>query len=99
MSGEYDGTKKYQVVFVDEYDNWFLIGFFNDLDEALPGVNGHLALYEADPDEGDKPQKVWLGEGSPFGELAERPGSFSSVFDVNVDVPEGCVQVRGFVLR
>lgn len=47
----YDGSHKYQVVFVDEYSNWWLCGFYDDLNEALPQANAFLSQYKSDPSE------------------------------------------------
>lgn len=90
---EYDGTKKYEVVFVDEYNNWYLVGFFDSLEDAKPLVNSHLSMYQD-----ENGQTIALGVGETP-DLAERPGTLGPVFDVIIDVPEGHVQVRGFVLQ
>lgn len=98
----YDGSHKYQVVFVDEYNNWWLCGFYDDLKEALPQVNSFLSLYEPDKDAyedvGETDGPLWLGEGSPFGDIGEYAGTIGSVFDITLYSPCGSVQVRGFVL-
>lgn len=97
---EYDGSHKYQVVFVDEYENWWLCGFYDNLKEALPQVNAFLSQYEPDKDAycedevADGP--LWLGEGSPFGDLTEYAGTLGPVFDITLYATCGTIQVRGF---
>lgn len=38
--------KKYQVFIQDEWNNLWLMGFYDTLDEALPDVNSFLEVYE-----------------------------------------------------
>ena len=89
----YDGKFKYEVVFVDEYSNWFLVGFFDSLAEAKPLVNEYLSLYE---DEEGRTVELGVND-TP--DLTEVPNTFGPTFDMCIDVPEGYVQVRGFVFR
>lgn len=104
MNGEYDGSHKYQVVFVDEYDNWWLCGFYDKLSDSLEQVNSYLSQYKANPDQDSDDESEesmvtpWVGENSPFGDLAEQAGTFGPTFCIQIHVPEGCVQVRGFTL-
>lgn len=93
---EYDGSHKYQVVFVDEYNNWYLCGFYDNLSDALPQVNAYLEGYEGYAD-GDEPTAghIWLGEGSPFGDLEEYAGTIGPVFDRTFSTPSGEIQIRG----
>ena len=90
--------KKYQVVFVDEYNNWYLVGFFDKLEDAVPEVNAYLESYELEEDEegntGFVPQ---FGKDASLGELTEYASTFSSCFDRIIDTTCGCVQVRGFI--
>ena len=89
-------NKKYQVVFVDEYNNWYLIGFFNNLKDAEPELNDCLKGYEMDDEDydGKEPQ---FGEGESLGELTEYAGTFNPVFDRTISTTCGYVAVRGFV--
>ena len=90
--------KKYQVVFVDEYNNWYLIGFFNDLREAEPGLNEMLRDYVGYDDDGNKCE-FQFGDDTVLGHLVEYPGTFSPVFDRILDADVGCIQVRGFIFE
>lgn len=40
------GLKKYEVIIQDEWNNLWLMGFYNALDEALPDVNSFLEVYD-----------------------------------------------------
>lgn len=93
---DYDGSHKYQVVFVDEYNNWWPCGFFDGLAEALPQVNAYLSMYKPDEGEGEGDGPIWLGPDSPFGDLTEYAGTLGPCFDRAFSTPEGTVEVRGF---
>lgn len=84
--------RKYQVVFVDEYDNWYEVGWYDDLEEAEEPLNDYLKLYK--DEDGNVPE---FGEGTNLGHLEEYPSTFTFCFDRFIDVDCGCVQVRGFV--
>ena len=85
--------KKYQVVFVDEYNNWYLVGFYDKLREAEKDVNEYLKTYV--DEETNEP--LWVGEHSPFGELTEYASTYGSCFDKEFCTPEGCIEIRGFI--
>lgn len=87
--------KKYEVVFVDEYNNWYLVGFYDKLREAEKDVNEYLKTY-VDEETGEP---LWFGsdENSPCGELTEYASTYGYCFDRILDTPEGCIQVRGFI--
>ena len=97
----YVTNKKYQVVFVDEYNNWYLIGFFNNLKDAEPELNNCLHGYELDDveidDEDMEDTEPQFGEGKSLGELTEYAGTFNPVFDRTICTTCGYVAVRGFV--
>ena len=94
----YVSNKKYQVVFVDEYNNWYLVGFFDKLEDAVPEVNAYLESYELEEDEeGNTGVVPQLGKDASLGELTEYASTFSSCFDRIIDTTCGCVQVRGFI--
>lgn len=88
--------KKYQVVFVDEYNNWYLVGFFDNLRDAEPQLNSMLEGYIGYDEDGNK-IKLQFGDDTELGPLVEYAGSFSPVFDRILDADVGCIQVRGFV--
>lgn len=92
--------KKYQVIFVDEYNNWYLIGFFDDLKEAEPSLNsyleGYLAYGEDDEEEVWQPQ---FGDDKPLKHLHEYPSTLGSCFDRIIDTTCGAIQIRGFIYR
>lgn len=94
---EYNGSHRYQVVFVDEYNNWWLCGFYDNLAEALPDVNAYLRMYQLeDPEEGQE-GPIWLGPDSPFWDLTEYASTCGPCLDATFSTPEGTVEVRGFV--
>ena len=82
----------YQIVMQDEYDNLYLLGFYESLDDAIEDINGFISVYEED---GAIPIKK--------GDLAEYASTFGSCFDREIeweneeDCP-GTIMVRGFVL-
>ena len=87
--------KKYEVVFVDEYNNWYFVGFFDTLEEAEPELNTYLREY-TDEETGEP---LELSDTSSLGRLTEYPSSFDYCFDRIIDVPEGCIQIRGFIFE
>ena len=89
-------NKKYQVVFVDEYNNWYLVGFFDNLEDAVPEVNSYLETYECDEDDeiSGVPQ---FGKDGNLGELTEYASTTSFCFDRIIDTTSGCVEVSGFI--
>ena len=92
-SDGYVVSHKYQVVFVDEYNNWYLIGFFNDLHDAEPFIRDFLNGYEFE-DDGELSQEELLERAC---HLEEYPSTFSTCFDKCIDTTCGCVEVRGFI--
>ena len=90
--------KYYQVIFVDEYDNFYDLGNFKNLADAEPAVNDYLRQYrlseEDDIDPGAVPE---FGFNKNQDRLTEYPGTFGPVFDRNINVEEGYVAVRGFI--
>jgi hypothetical protein len=90
--------KIYQVMFVDEYNNNWLLGLYGDLDDAIPDINRHLSVY------GD-------GVALEAGDVKEYVSTFGSAFDTDLETVfegkgldyEKCdglcgCYVRGFVL-
>ena len=92
----YVSNKKYQVIFVDEYNNFYLIGFFDNLRDAEADVNSYLKGYELDDDEnyGMEPK---FGDGCSLGPLEEYAGTFSPVFDRSFSTTSGYIGIRGFI--
>lgn len=88
--------KRYQVVFVDEYNNWEMLGFFDSLAEVEPTLNEYLKNYEND-DEDIEGDKLYFGDDAPLGRLVEYPSTLHSCFDRLLQTTEGEVQIRGFI--
>ena len=90
---------KYQVIFVDEYNNFYHLGFFNDLKDAEPELNAYLEDYEAYDETTGDIVKIQFGDAGHLGHLREYPSTFSSCFDTIIDTTCGCVQIRGFIFN
>ena len=91
--------KKYQVVFVDEYNNWWLVGFFDNLRDAEPQVNEFLNGQCGYDDEGCEVEHLAFGEDAPLGHLEEYPSSFGRCFDRIIEADVGVLEVRGFIFE
>lgn len=82
----------YEVMMQDEYDNLYLLGFYESLDDALDDINGFIGAYD---DDGAIPLEK--------GDLAEYASTFGTCFDREIeweneeDCP-GTIMVRGFIL-
>lgn len=80
----------YEIVMQDEYDNLYLLGFYQSLDDAIEDINGFIGAYD---DDGAIPFKK--------GDLAEYASTFGTCFDREIewenegDCP-GTLMVRGF---
>ena len=82
----------YEVMMQDEYDNLYLLGFYESLDDALEDINDFISVYDED---GAIPLKK--------GDLAEYASTFGLCFDreiewKNEDDCPGSVMIRGFTL-
>lgn len=82
----------YEIVMQDEYDNLYLLGFYESLDDAIEDINGFISVYDED---GAIPIKK--------GDLAEYASTFGSCFDreiewKNEDNCPGSIMIRGFIL-
>lgn len=82
----------YQIVMQDEYDNLYLLGFYESLDDAIEDINDFISAYYED---GAIPLKN--------GDLAEYASTFGSCFDreiewKNEDDCPGSIMIRGFIL-
>ena len=89
-------NQKYEVMFIDEYNNMYLIGFFNNLQDAVPELNNMLKGYEAVDEETGEVFEPQLGD-EHIGDLTEYVSTYGTCFDKDICVQEGCVQIRGFV--
>ena len=82
----------YEVMMQDEYDNLYLLGFYESLDDAIEDVNDFIGAYD---DDGAIPLER--------GDLAEYASTFGTCFDreiewENGDDCPGTIMVRGFIL-
>ena len=87
-----DDAPMYQIVMQDEYDNLYLLGFYESLDDAIEDINDFISAYYED---GAIPLKK--------GDLAEYASTFGSCFDreiewKNEDDCPGSIMIRGFIL-
>lgn len=87
-----DDAPMYQIVMQDEYDNLYLLGFYESLDDAIEDINDSISAYYED---GAIPLKK--------GDLAEYAPTFGSCFDreiewKNEDDCPGSIMIRGFIL-
>ncbi len=99
MKIELNDNIKYQVVFVDDYGNWYLIGFFDNLADTEDEVNSYLEQYESDQEEYPGATELRFGENTVLGRLTEYANTFGSCFNRIINTCEGCVEVRGFVFK
>ena len=82
----------YEVMMQDEYDNLYLLGFYESLDDSIEDINGFIGAYV---DDGAIPLEK--------GDLAEYASTFGTCFDREIeweneeDCP-GTIMVRGFIL-
>lgn len=82
----------YEVMMQDEYDNLYLLGFYESLDDAIEDINDFIGAYD---DDGAIPLEK--------GDLAEYASTFGTCFDREIeweneeDCP-GTIMVRGFIL-
>ena len=87
-----DDAPMYQIVMQDEYDNLYLLGFYESLDDSIEDINGFIGAYD---DDGAIPLEK--------GDLAEYASTFGTCFDREIeweneeDCP-GTIMVRGFIL-
>ena len=82
----------YESVMQDEYDNLYLLGFYESLDDAIEDINDFISAYYED---GAIPIKK--------GDLAEYASTFGACFDreiewKNEDDCPGSIMIRGFIL-
>lgn len=84
--------KLYQVIFQDEYNNLYMLGFYKDLRDSIQDINKELDSYDIVIEEED---------------LKLYPSTFSECFDLSIrnidryedndDIPD--IYVRGFVFE
>ena len=82
----------YEIVMQDEYDNLYLLGFYESLDDAIEDINDFISAYYED---GAIPlKKVDLAEyASTFGSCCDREIEWK-----NEDDCPGSIMIRGFIL-
>ena len=90
---------KYEIVFVDNYNNWYLIGFFDNLIDAETEVNSYLKDYTPDKEEYPYATNLCFGEDTALGHLTLCPSTFGYCFDRTISTEEGGIEVRGFILN
>lgn len=78
--------KKYEVIFVDEWDNWHFLGFFDKLEEADPIASDCIKDYNGED-----------GKPIQFDGLFEYPSTFGYCFDRIFETECGSIQIRGFI--
>lgn len=87
--------KVYEVIFVDVWDNFIFLGFFDDLKKAVPHINGELSVYGEQYVLKEEDLKVYP---STYNECFDI--QFSQYFEENEDNEDdevfGC-SVRGFI--
>ena len=77
--------KKYIVFTQDEWNNNYLMGFYDNLDDAIPDINDWLEIYDLELEKGD---------------LVEYPSTFGTVFDKELETEDETVlMIRGFILK
>lgn len=77
--------KKYIVFTQDEWNNNYLMGFYDDLDDAIPDINDWLEVYNIKLNKGD---------------LVKYPSTIGSAFDKEIETEDGTfLMVRGFILK
>lgn len=87
-----DDAPLYEVMMQNEYDNLYLLGFYESLDDSIEDINGFIGAYD---DDGAVPLKK--------GDLAEYASTFGTCFNREVeweneeDCP-GTIMIRGFIL-
>lgn len=77
--------KKYQVIIQDEYNNLYMVGFYDKLDDSIEEINKYLDVYGVQLKKGD---------------LVEYPGTYDNRFDLELsDLFEGKEEVEGIMIR
>ena len=82
----------YEIMMQDEYNDLYLLGFYESLDDAIEDINDFISAYYED---GAIPIKK--------GDLAEYASTFGACFDrevewKNEDDCPGSIMIRGFIL-
>lgn len=81
--------KIYEVIFQDEWNNLYLIGYFKTLDDAIEPLNEQLKQYNVKLKKGDLVEYP-----STFGYCFDK--DLSELFENNDEVSN--LQIRGFIL-
>lgn len=82
----------YEVMMQDEYNDLYLLGFYESLDDAIEDINDFISAYYED-----------VAIPLKKGDLAEYASTFGSCFDreiewKNEDDCPGSIMIRGFIL-
>ena len=78
-------NKRYIVFTQDEWNNLYLMGFYDELDDAIPDINNWLDIYNIKLEKGD---------------IAIYPSTFGYTFDKEIETEDGSfIMVRGFILK
>ena len=82
----------YEIMMQDEYNDLYLLGFYESLDDAIEDINDFISAYYED---GAIPIKK--------GDLTEYASTFGACFDrevewKNEDDCPGSIMIRGFIL-
>lgn len=86
-----NNMKVYEILFEDEYDNLYQLGYYKSLASAVDDINSELSVYN-----------IKL----KYDDLKEYAGTFGACFDANIgyltDAPEDSdaysINIRGFIL-
>ena len=77
--------RKYQVILQDEYNNLYMVGFYDDLDDSIEELNKYLDIYDVELKKGD---------------LRVYKGVYDDRFDLDLcDIFEDKEDVRGVMIR
>ena len=88
----------YQVYIVDEYNNAYQIGFFNNLDEAIEPINSFLNIYNVQLKPGDL--KECDGTFGPYFDTYLSEIFWEQIENEELDACEvGSVMIRGFIFN
>lgn len=99
----YDGKYKYEVIFQDEYNNLYQLGYYNTLEEAQKDINEEIKGYLLDGDAYDNDDILSMecrfGKDTVLGTLKEYPSTFGACFDKEIYTGEGLIYIRGFIFK
>lgn len=92
--------KKYEVVFVDEYNIWWFVGFYDKLEDAEKDVNEYIKDYTLEDEDSEYNEfATEFGENKSLGRLQEYFSTYGNCFDRIINTPNGCIEIRGFIFE